>query len=62
MCNVTKAQVTAIHERSVTVLVLTGDYGGNLYRMPPRADVQIDQFVDIIIHSTGTRADWPETA
>lgn len=62
MRDLSKAQVTGSNKRCTTVLVLTGDYGGNLYRMPPRTDLHIDQFVEIIIHSDGTRADWPEPA
>lgn len=62
MANTSKATVTGANEHAVTVLVLSGDYKDNIYRMPPRENVRIDQFVDILVHGEGTRAEWPETA
>ena len=62
MPDTSKAVVTGTNERTAMVLVLTGDWKDNVYRMPPRGSICKDQFVEIIVHSDGVRADWPETA
>lgn len=61
MHDTSKAVVTGTNERTATVLVLTGDWKDNVYRMPPRESIRKDQFVEIIVHSDGIRADWPTT-
>ena len=62
MAESSKASVVTTTDRAATVLVLSGQWKDNLYRMPPRGDIRPDQFVDILVHSDGTRADWPHTA
>lgn len=61
MHDVSTAVVTGTNERTATVLVLTGDWKENVYRMPPRKGLRKDQFVEIIVHSDGIRANWPMT-
>ncbi len=53
-----KAKVISIKGTSATVLVLDGDWRDNVYRMPVVQDLKVFQFVEIFIHSEGTRADW----
>lgn len=62
MPDTSKAVVTGTNERAATVLVLTGDWKDNVYRMPPHGGICKDQFVEIIVHGDGIRANWPETA
>ena len=62
MTELSKATVVATTDQTVTVLVLAGRWKDNLYRMPPRSDIRPDQFVEILVHDDGTRANWPHTA
>lgn len=60
MSDITKAKVMAINRDSVSVLTLTGPYRNRLYALAPRRDLQVDQFVDVVIGPAGQSAHWSE--
>lgn len=55
-----KAQVLEVTDRGITVSVIGGPWRNNHYAgMPQRDEVQEGQFVDLYVHPSGQRAEWP---
>lgn len=56
----TKAQVFSITEHGITVTILKGIWRHHVCtNLPPRDDVEEGQFVDVLVHASGQRAEWP---
>jgi hypothetical protein len=56
-----KAQVVLVAARGVSVSPLTGHMKGEIFGLPFRGDVKKGQFVDILLHPSGQRAEWSPT-
>lgn len=62
MSTASKAQVLAVTPRGITVSVLVGEWRDKCYAgLPLRSGVQEGQFVDVLVHPSGQRAEWPST-
>ena len=57
----TKAQVIAISDHSVTVGPLLGNLKDKVFGLPVRDGLKKGQFVDILLHPSGQRAEGPRT-
>jgi hypothetical protein len=56
-----KGQVLAISDRGITVSPLVGNSKGDAFGLPFRANLHEGQFVEILLHPSGQRAEWPRT-